>query len=237
MDKLKTLLNNPQFTKYQNLIIAGFSIIVCVLLIAFLIFPQLVNLTNTNREVAQKKEKNRLLSQKISDLEFLNTEDYKNNLNASLAVLPDDKEIPGVIGQVLSMLSSSGLALDALTFTTQGDQSATLSSYTVKLSVVGETASLRMFFDKVNKSPRLMKVSDIEVSNIGILNRAQSTIELMVYFQPLPTTIGSIEQPISLLSDKEQEVLQKVNQLGLNNVSQSTDSSSVSPVGKSDPFE
>lgn len=236
MDRLKLFLNHPQFIKYQTVILAGFSILICVILIAFSIVPQSLQLLKTSKEISQKDEKNKFIADKISKLESLNLSNYKKDLNSSLLMLPDDKDIPGVIGQVLSTLNASGLALDTFTFSTQGEASSVLSTYSVKVSVVGDSASLKLFLDKIKQSSRLMRVTNIEINNIGILNRAQAVVELTVYYQPLPAAVGNIDQPVTLLTEKEKELLEKISQFDQNNASLSTESASVS-VGKSDPFE
>ena len=116
MEKFKKLLENPKFQKYQTTILGGFAVLLCTLLIAFLIVPQIYSLIATNNQISELERKQINLSEKLSIIETLDVGEYKKDLNASFVALPEDRDLPGTIGYILSLISSSGLSLEDFAF-------------------------------------------------------------------------------------------------------------------------
>lgn len=238
MEKIKKYLENPKFIKYQTAILGGFAVLLCTLLIAFLIVPQTYSLIATNNQISELEKKQINLSEKLSLIETLDVGEYKRGLNASLVALPDDRDLPGTIGHVLSLISSSGLSLEDFAFSNPQTDPTGVQSFNASLNVSGTRASIQSLFEKIKQNPRIMRVGRLEINSSASISKNQANIDIIIFYQPLPASIGDIEQPLVLLSPQEKELLANLSR-NLSSVSIipiGTESAST-VVGKSDPFQ
>jgi len=87
-----------------------------------------------------------------------------------------------------------------------------------------------------------MRVGKLEINSSASVSRSQADIDIIIFYQPLPASIGDIEQPLVLLNPQEKELLASLSR----NLSSNLSSVSIIPigtesastvVGKSDPFQ
>lgn len=232
----KGTIKNPILLKYQPFILPVISVIFCLLLLTLVTIPQLLNLIKSFQTLTDLNSKQSQLEDKISQLQKINKDSYKTNLETALIALPPEKDVPGAVDQILIMLSGSGLSLDGISFDNSTDSTVQTANYAIKLTISGNNSQFRAFIDRTRTSPRIIKINSIE-TGLGPSNLLQATISLLVFYQPLPTNISTNNTSVPLTSDNDFKLLERIkdnastiptlSQLDITNV----------PTGKSDPFQ
>lgn len=239
-------MNNQKLSNLtKKYLILGWPVMAIVIALAltfFIIIPQLVNYFSTQKTINATKARTAFINSKADNLSAIDVTDYKDNLNIALAALPEDKDIPAAVSQIQATLSASKLQLNDMTFSNNSlpvDQSssipATLQNYQIKIDVTGTQDALIAFMGNIKNGPEIMKVISIDLSSNkpGVFDAA---LDLAVYYQGTPSSLGSIEQPVSPPTPEETATLTK-----LQNQTQSSPvyslTGSLPARGKSDPFQ
>lgn len=235
-EALKSLSTNPYYQKYQVFIWPFFAVVISVSLVFLVGIPQVKKILEDEKVLAQTNQNYKKLQVKLDILQNIDSAFYQSKINTVLTALPIEKDIPGAVGQVLFLISSTNLRLDGITLSHISDSSLVEDkSYQIRLELTGSVDNLRNFTQKVRESPRVMKITSLEVAESRGTNQLQATIVLDAYYEPLPTTLGGVDQDLSPLSREEEEIIQKIEAF-TRNTPISTGSGSLI-IGKSDPFE
>lgn len=236
----KELLKSPLLEKKQVLILPAISVVICLLLLFLIIIPQLINFFNSNKLISQEKERFSLLNEKINQLGNINLPVFKENLDVALIALPAEKDVPGSISQILFLLGKNSLKLDTISLSTvvsDANSVAGVASFNIKLAVSGDATALKNFISNLNKTPRLMKITGLEVSTRKDNSSVQADMNITAYYESLPTTISDLEKPVPQISSQENQIL-----LNIRNATSAVPVSSFEvfsqvPKGKQDPFQ
>lgn len=229
---LAQLNTNQYYLKYKIIIWPTMAAIIGLVLLTFVIIPQIQNSFLTLRTLSDSEARFQNLNKKASLLEQINTPDYRQNINTALIALPEEKDIPGALSQILFLLNTNKLKLVSVGLSPPPPAPSNLESVGLKLEVEGDILGIKNFLTKLKTSPRLMKVTGLEVN--GSRETIQATISLTAYYLGLVSQLGDIEKPIEKVTQAETEVLAAIK----NNL-RSAPSSQISPTqtGKPDPFE
>lgn len=238
-EKLASLFSNPIFEKHKTLILPIASLVICLLLLILIIIPHFLSLTQTNNLIGQNQQKYDVLTTKLNALKQINKNSFQDDLQTTLIAIPTEKEIPSAMGQVLFLLGSSKLQLQDVSFSSNPNDSKTSSdnvdSYQIRVSVRGDSASLKDFIAKLKKVPRVMKVVKLGFSgNAGAV--IDISLSLATYFQSIPTALGKVDQPLTTLSEQDLSLLSQIKTFQ-NNVPASSSAQVSGPKGKTDPFQ
>lgn len=230
---LATITSNQYYLRYKIILWPAVVGIICVVLLIFIIIPQIQNSFFTLRTLSDSEARLRNLDKKADLLERINTSEYRQNINTALIALPEEKDIPGVLSQILFLLGANQLKLVAIGLSPAPPSSSNLESVGLKLEVEGDTLGIKNFLTKLRAVPRLMKVTGLEVN--GSRETIQATISLTAHYLGLVSQLGDIEKPIEEVSQAELEVLTTIK----NNLRSTPSSLVITPTstGKVDPFE
>lgn len=229
---LKQITENPLYIKYQYYLLPLLAISVGIGLLIYIFKQEIPNAMQTQKKLEKAQSQSLMLSQKIGILEQVDEERYRQNINTVLSAVPADKDAPSAIGQIIYLVNASQLKLNSIGVS---EVKTEQESYNIKLEVEGEIASLKDFADKLKTSPRIMKINNLEFSkNRG--EEVSANIELLTYFQPIVSSIGSTDQPISPVTEDEIEIIKQINNYS-RTVPTITSENVTGAKGKSDPFE
>jgi hypothetical protein len=119
------------------------------------------------------------------------------------------------------------------------DQSGVAASdnFQARLELSGTLSDLKRFVDNIKTMPRVMKLTGIEIVGGRTEQLIQASVTVAIYFQPLPATIGAVDQPIPTLSKKDTEILESIRKNIAGAPGLEASGSGSSPKGKSDPFQ
>lgn len=231
--QLQTLIDNPIFAKSRNFLIPAFSFLICLILIIFVIIPQIQEYLNYRVEEQGLKERILQLTQKKQTLDSIDVELYKSNLEVALNILPSDKDIPGAVGDLLILLSVNRLRL--VTVSLGGDKTLYNSkALLVKIETNGDPRSINNFLTSTGDSIRLMRVGRIETSS-GTDNTISASFDVAAFYEPIPTVSSTLDAKVNLPTEEDLELIKKAQ--AEFETSTNTEATGSSPLGKDNLFE
>lgn len=232
---IKTLLENPYLIKYKAFILPALAILISLVLLILVVYPQAVAGFEQQRQVSEIRAKVDFLTKKSEDLAKIDVALYQGNLNTALLAVPQEKDVSGAIGQVLYLVSKNQLSVDSVGFGAAIEEDG-IAAFMIRLEVQGEMQDVKSLIADAGSSPRILKVSGIELSGSRGVTRVQAAIGLSVYFQPLPTVIGKIDQPLISPTPKDLELLAVIkSKINSSPVVNNDDITGLQ--GKTDPFQ
>lgn len=231
---LKSIKENPILLKYQVFLMPIFSFMICILLLVFLIIPQLLGFAEQNTQRESLFVKKQQLEAKIASLNKVNLESYKSDIATALIALPQEKDVPAALSQVLYLLSSNRLRLNEVSLSGSDLMVDGVKAFQIRVDATGTNSALRNFTESVKSSTRILSLEKLVVTAGSSLTELEATIDLIAYFEPLPTAVGGVDQEIKLPTQSDLEVLNKIksSQVGSGEIDTTT-----IPLGKTDLFQ
>lgn len=232
------------------------AIAVSVLIIIFVVWPkfsEVLRLRGANEQLAVRATS---LEEKSSKLQSLDRDTLEQQLAAAEQLLPSDKGVFLLVGQLERAASASGVLLTRVevapgVINATGDKSAPPSpspavpssssgsgtadvapKILVKASVGSDYKSFLQFLKNTLSVSRVISIKDLTVSSSGESNQLKINLTIEAYWQALPSELPSIESALADLTDSELARLREVSLTGLVSV---PGVPSV-PLGRSDLF-
>lgn len=204
-----SFFSSPFYLKNRPLLIPGAVLVVAVLISVLVTIPQFFKLFETFKRIEELNTKIAFFKNKISALEGIDLELYRKNLDTALIALPVDRNIPGVTGELLVALSGSGMTLNGITFSSSEPESEKITEYNLKIDVSGTEENLKNFLDRVKATPRIIKLSSIDVSK-GKSNKLSASVGFVTLYQQLPKNITAVDEPVPLLTPQDSQALSAI---------------------------
>ena len=213
---------------YKTLIYPLVVGVASLILIIFVIVPQLQGFITGQDDLKLKQARLNTLEVKAKELESFNQEAYTEKLLNAFYYLPVDRDYNNIIGIFRELTASVGMSLTSL----HPGAGQVSGSYLVKADIVGQVSSLGAMLEAIEKSPRVMKLESVETSTStsGLLN---ATLTVSVYYASPPQSLGAVDAPLPKLTEGDQVVLSSLTPPS----AQSGSTTIVLPSGKSNPFE
>lgn len=202
-------------------------------LIVFVILPQTIKLITNQQAAGDLLNRTKILETKVSALESFDSGDLSQKLKLSLAILPVEKDYGNILGLAQQLVSQSGFSLESITLGTSNQKFGSSDSFTVKLEVKGPRVAFQTLLDNLDNSPRLIKISDIDVASGKQDQFMDAALVLEVLYAGLPKDAGTIDSPLPELSQKDEELISTLDKS--RNVA--APASISSGKGKLNPFE
>lgn len=232
---IKKITANPLYQSYNLVIVPAISVLLCLLIAALITIPQALKITDTNKKITENKAEQAFYKRKIAELQQIDTELYKKNLDTALVALPSDRDIPSAISDILNLLSSSGLQLYGMTFNQTGGAPG-LESFQIKLDVVGDLSQLKQFIALSKETTRILKIDSIEITSSTSNSQTQANLNILAFYQAIPPSVTvPIDQKVNLFTEVDQAVVDKIRQ-NTTYTDFSAATASAVEVGKDDPF-
>lgn len=232
---LYPLFTDAKFEKYRVLFIPLVALVIAILVSVLVTVPQIFKLLDTFKTIDELSVKKTSLGQKVSDLEAVNIAEYRKNLDTALVALPADKDIPGVMSEILVSLGGSGMKLNGITFSNSPVESDVAQEFTVTIDALGSEASLKNFLERVTLAPRLIKLVSI---NVGLSsgNNVNATVSFATFYQTLPNTIGAVDEQLPKPGKEDTQILADI-ETKIRQFPKVPQEATASTKGKLDPFK
>lgn len=254
--------NYKQFVKANKLVIVPILVgISSIIIIVFIIIPQVLSYFNIKTEINQGQSKLTILEAKAKELNNLDQSETDNGLKVVSTVLPSDADIAGVIAELQDLASKSNLELSHVGYINSQSATEKKNNFQIEVKLIGPLVNLRTFLLSLQNYPRIIQVENIVVQQTS--KSVESTVPLTVYYaSEKPSIVSSVDKPIVPLSEDQKKILSQLDlsiknkniatpgksvvavpNIGDSNASSSAtttpnlnlDTSSV-PLGKVDPF-
>lgn len=230
-----SFFSDERYKKYRVFFVPLFALIMAILISVLVTVPQIYKLISTFKTIDQLNEKKNFYQSKAQDLEAINISDYRNNLDTALIALPVEKDVPGIIGEILVSLGSSGLRLSGITFSGSAPESEKVEEYGITIDAVGTETSLRNFLERVSLAPRLIKLVSISVESV-IGGNINTRLTFATFYQGLPKNISAVDDKLPKIGKEDTQILEVIEEKK-RQFSRAPQEASESSTGKLDPFK
>jgi hypothetical protein len=218
------------YLQYKLIILPILVGIASLIIIVFVIVPQVQNLLEGQQKLSLEKNRLAIVEAKAEELENINQDIYNQKLGIALASLPIEKDLNVTIGVFRQLAASVSMSLSSMRLNSQGAEN---DGFTVRAEMFGPTKSLGDLLEVIDNSPRIMKLQSFETASVGNSTDVVSVSMIVkVYYSPAPTTLGPVDTPLPVLTERDGATLDKLtqNQIPLGQTV-------VLPNGKTNPFE
>ena len=231
---------------YQRYRLYIFPFIVAVsslILIIFVLLPQISSILSGQKSEKDLLSKASVLDVKAEELEGYDSSDLSQKVSYALSAFPSEKDFGNVIGLIQGLTSSVGFNVTSIQLGSSGGKTSNAQSYSVAVSLSGPKNLISTLFSTIEASPRLMKVSLIDITTNVSGESVDISLNIDVLYSPVPNNFGSVDSPLPKLSSDDEELLAKLASnpafaASVATVSNtSPDNIQLPPRGKANPFE
>lgn len=223
------------YSKYQLIIFPILVAISSIILIVFMIYPQIIRLLKNEQSLREIRHDVKFLEVKAQDLEGLDEVDLTTKVNVSLALLPADKDFVQAVGVIQQLVQRSGFNLISLQLGSS-KESAGVLGFAIKMEIAGPKITLGQLLTSIETSQRVMKVSSIEVTTTRSGDLINASLTIDVFYSPAPSTLGAINAPLAKLTSDEEELIITLSS-AIPSAPAPPDTLILQPRGKANPFE
>lgn len=224
------------YSNYKIFIYPTVTAIVGLLLLVLVIYPQSMQLLSNQKAQQEISARSDFLEAKAKHLGTYDQADLSNQVNLSLSSFPADKDFASVIGLLQNLTAQAGFNIISLSLGSSGGQNRNVQSYSIKLDLIGPLSFSSTLLKAIENSPRLIKISGIEVSAGKDLNSAAISLNLDVLYSAAMSSYGTVDSPLPELSEQDREVLATL-QSSISSLVEPQATSGASIRGKVNPFE
>lgn len=233
---------------YQGFVVSGAIVLFGVVALLFAVIPGIRTTVALYDDLGELEGQIKNLSAKLSFLESLREEELRGQVAELLAAVPEEKSVPTILGTIEGLAQQTVVTIDDMSLTSPGSlatgsaarQSAAekkigASGLPFSLNASGTYEAVRDFVGKINAVRRLFDVTSFDVSTSGT-GETKLRLSLTAFYQPLPSSIGSVESPVARLSEKDRATLENVLQFPDVSPSSGVPLTPILTDGKRDPF-
>jgi Tfp pilus assembly protein PilO len=199
--------NYKEFLKQNKLIIIPILVgVSSVIIIVFVIIPQVLGYFNVKTEIASSQSRLSILEAKAQDLNKLDEDETQQGLQVVSTLLPEDADIAGVIADIQGIASRSNLEVSHVGYLSTQSTGDKKNNFQIEVKLSGPIPNVRTFLLSLQSFPRVIQVDNIIVQSST--QAVESTISLTVFYSTDKSIASaSLDQPITPLTDSQKKVL------------------------------
>jgi len=204
-------------------------LVIVVLIVPFVLMPQLRSIRDKNVEVQKGRERLELLNQKISDLTLVNENEESIKLLEVEKVIPSDKKLAALIIGVKNLALESALSNIRMTFNPGqvASQSATQSALSKStksklnqeteevegqlifdLEMDGKLTNLAKFLSKIEFAKRLLGINSVDSTFDSEISAQNFVLKINAPFKILKSSGDVIGQPLPELTQSHESTFE-----------------------------
>lgn len=212
-----------------------------LILIIFVIYPQIIKLINSQSLEGEIFNKSQFMEAKAQNLESYDPAELNRQVNFAVAAYPTDRDFVSALALLQNLTFSAGFSITSMSLENASSrgQNVQSQSYNIKINVVGPLPLIPNLFSKIENSPRLMRISSVELTSGKDPQGVTVSLAVDVLYSSATGGLGSIDSPLPQLSQKDEDVIAKLAKMGSQVNSPQTNAQPVQlgPRGKANPFE
>jgi hypothetical protein len=227
----------------------GVAVIIIVLSLVF-VKPFIEKSIKLSQENKTNKRKLALLLEKANKLEGLNEAELQEKVNLVERVLPSKKPVLLFIDSLKLLADEQEVLIGGVTLNpgqiyAEEKEQKNVESMQIAFQVTGELDKISQFLDSLEQRGPVMRVESFGLKIPDLESGQQdskqdqegveSTLNVKVFYQYLPESMGKVSDPLHLLSAEEKKILEEIEKFEVIKVEQ--DEQLLTPVGKENPFE
>lgn len=223
---------------YINFRLYIFSAIIAIsslFLIIFAIYPQTIRLMDNQKSADEFLNKSKFLETKVSALENYDKEDLVQKTGLALAFFPTDKNFGDTLDLMQRIISKSGFSIVSIALGNTSYKLGNIDSYDVKLDIQGNKVLFPLLLNNLENSPRLIRISSIDISN-QISQASNISLVVGVLYAEVSKNFGASDSPLPQITQEDEQLFAKLERGG-GSVAITPALQQTTPRGKSNPFE
>lgn len=209
----------------------------CLILIIFVIFPQMIKIIGNQKAESDFKFRANFLESKIQALESYDETDLQRKVRYALNVYPPERDFGDALGLLQGIVSQSGFNIVSANFGDSSTKQGGSQSYALKMEIAGVRSLLSVLLSNIESANRLMKVSSMEISGSGDQQSVNVVLGIDILYASIPGSFGSVDSPLPELSEKDEELIARLSAFFPATVDVSQTPVTLGPRGKPNPFE
>lgn len=228
------------YQAYKLFIFPAVVALSSLFLIVFAIIPQTTKLLDNQKVASDLLNKSKFLETKASTLGGYSNNDLSEQVENALSVFPQEKDFGNILGLLQQLTTQSGFSIVSISLGESGSKLAKTNSYSVKLQVKGAKALFQTLLNNLDNSPRLIRVSSIDVSANQASQTIDASLTLDALYASVPQSFGTLDAPLPQLTQQEEGLLASLaatSEAGPSSSTVQPVEQPSSPRGKSNPFE
>lgn len=226
------------YLKYKMILFPSVVVLSCLILVIFVIVPQLMSLLAGRQIQGELTSKREFLEVKARDLQVVNEEDLKAKVNTVLAAFPADKDYANVMIGLQNVAGKWGFKIDSFALSGQDVKVKSSQGYLINLEVSGARALLPSLLNDIENMSRVMRIGALQISGGPDPAGANVSLGIIAFYAPAPSSYGSFDSPLPELSQKDEEIITKLTSIApVQQDDTGVLEEVVIPTGKDNPFE
>jgi hypothetical protein len=198
------------YKHYKEFLLPVGVILVSLLVIIYIVFPQIQQYFNSQNSVTVEQQKLGALNSNYNLLTSLDDAKIASNLSTLSLALPPEKDFAGIIDAISYVSAKTGVSVGNFEFSL-GDLSASnfagtaYPSTKIDVSLKGDAKNIINFASEITKTMPIAEVTALNVSgNTG-------TLTVLFYYKPFPAQSVSDQTPIVALSAKQTALINSIS--------------------------
>ena len=235
---------------YQNITLSIGVIIFCL----FGYFGGVIPVFGKIQGIFQQKqallEEREILTNKLTILDRLNEDSLRADLTTILTAVPTDKSVPSLFRAVEGVANATGVSVSTITVAGVGNVatgSAQPGQTAVEkqigahvtpfvVNILGSFDNVQDFITMAPQVRRLMRIRTFALQFPKDDTPLNVSLDMDVFYEPLPTSLGAVSQPIFDLTPQEKQALLTISDYPNAGIVSDIGETPSAPVTKPNPF-
>jgi hypothetical protein len=198
------------YKHYKDFLLPIGVILVSILVIIYVVFPQIQQYFSSQDLVKAEQQKLDALNSNYNLLTSLDDAKIASNLDTLSAALPPEKDFAGIIDAISYVSAKTGVSVGNFEFSL-GDLSASnfagtaYPSTKIDISLKGDPKSIVEFAHELTKTMPIAEVTALNISGDS------GTLTVLFYYKPYPVQSVSDQTPIAPLSAKQLSLIKELS--------------------------
>lgn len=168
-------------------------------------------------KIKEKRAKLSALKTKAEALANLDSNILGKNFQIANRALPSEKDplvlltaLNNLLGATTLTSGKIELAPGIISATESATKKEVQNFLTFKLRVEGNLTEIKAFLAKISKTSPLLAIKSLTLNSSG--GNFSADLEMVFYWQPLPSFLGKVSDPLATLTGVEEKTLKEISQ-------------------------
>lgn len=223
-------------TVYFHTGLSGICLLISVLLIIYMIIPQIQNVFSLQQEVDRTKERISTINGNIAFLQALDSDTLDHDFHIASTALPPDRDVSNLVSAINASAINAGVILDDFSFqvgeltsapvtSTPSDTVAPAVGQRITFGARGNISQIVTLVSELHKKIPILSISNVEAEfTSGDLTQ----ISLLYFAQNFPLVQQDEAVPMSDISPQNKAQIRQLEEWEVPNLDFSDQSSSFS---------
>lgn len=186
------------------------AMILVLLVLTFLVLkPIFARVQSLRQETRKLVSTNQVLQNKVSTLQGFSPFELEERVRVATTAVPTQNSALLGVFLIRQKASENGIAVSNLQTSLSQTSSGGLNEVVLRGEVEGPLPSLITFFDQLEQSLPLARVSKGSLVSVGASGQVSS--EVVVFWQELPESLPKVDEAVKVLTQDEEALVSQIS--------------------------